>query len=315
MRYASQITLKQLRALRAVATENTISAAALQLGLTGPAVHSQLKSLEEIVGCSLLSREGSDRNAATPQGQALLDAYAEITASLDRAVHQIVALNQGRSGRVVLGVVSTGKYFAPKIVAMLQREMPGIEVSLVIGNRGETIEDLKRGAFDLCIMGRPPREPLTQEVTLADHPHVLIAAHDHPLAGLPHVPRDAVLKERFVMREAGSGTRILASRFLDEIGDGQEVARVVMDSNETIKQAVMSGMGVAVISAHTVADELRTGRLVCLHVDGLPISRKWYLLSRPDRPLSAAAETVRDWIGQNTDRIFPDLKGLCPSLG
>lgn len=156
MRYASQITLKQLRALRAVAAENTISAAALQLGLTGPAVHSQLKSLEEIVGCSLLSREGSDRNAATPQGQALLDAYAEITASLDRAVHQIVALNQGQSGRVVLGVVSTGKYFAPKIVAMLQREMPGIEVSLVIGNRGETIEDLKRGAFDLCIMGRPP---------------------------------------------------------------------------------------------------------------------------------------------------------------
>lgn len=305
MNRLDQISLRQLRALQTVAQSGNISAAAEQLGLTGPAVHSQLKSLEEILGSSLIVRQGRARNTVTPQGQVLLDAYEELRATLERAITNINAIDQGKSGSVVLGVVSTGKYFAPRIVALCRREFPDIEISLKIANRRDTVAMLKQGAFDLCIMGRPPRDPLTDEIALGEHPHIVIAAADHPLAQLERVPREALLHEDFVMREQGSGTRILATRFLDEIGLGHQAPTVEMDSNETIKQAVMSGLGLAMISAHTVAEELASGRLVALKVDGAPISRQWYLLSPRERALSSAAERVRDWIVARVEDYLP----------
>ena len=195
-----QITLKQLRALTAVVEESTILAAAERLNLTGPAVHNQLKTLEAIVGSPLLSRAGAERNIPTAQGRALLRAAAEIETSLDRAVRQIGALGQGLSGRVVLGVVSTGKYFAPRIVALLQREMPDVQVALRVGNREEIVEAMERAELDLCIMGRPPRTFLTEAMPLFDHPHIIIANQDHPLARDPMVPREALLRERRAVR-------------------------------------------------------------------------------------------------------------------
>ncbi|MEY8882354.1 LysR family transcriptional regulator [Donghicola sp. XS_ASV15] len=302
-----QITLKQLRALTAVVEESTILAAAERLNLTGPAVHNQLKTLESIVGSPLLSRAGAERNTPTAQGRALLRAAAEIETSLDRAVRQIGALGQGLSGRVVLGVVSTGKYFAPRIVALLQREMPDVQVALRVGNREEIVEAMERAELDLCIMGRPPRTFLTEAMPLFDHPHIIIANQDHPLARDPMVPREALLRERFVMREAGSGTRILATRFLDEIGHDQVAGITEMSSNETIKQAVIHGLGIAMISAHTVADELASGRLVRLRVQGLPIYRKWYLLPQPRADKAAAVTAVERWILDHADVIEPSL--------
>lgn len=302
-----QITLKQLRALQAVVEENTILAAAERLHLTGPAVHNQLKNLEDLIGSPLLVRSGSERNVPTAQGRALLRAAAEIETSLDRALRHIGALDQGLQGRVVLGVVSTGKYFAPRIVALLKREMPDVDVALRVGNREEIIEAMERGELDLCVMGRPPRTFLAEAVPLFDHPHIIIAAADHPLATDPIVPREALLRERFVMREAGSGTRILASRFLDEIGHDQEAGVTEMSSNETIKQAVIHGLGIAMISAHTVADELESGRLVRLRVQGLPIYRKWYLLPQPRDAKPAAVSAVEEWIITHAGLIEPKL--------
>ncbi|PTQ66713.1 LysR family transcriptional regulator [Celeribacter persicus] len=307
MKRLDQLTLKQLRTLQTVVHEGNISAAAEILGLTAPAVHSQLKLLEEFVGAPLLLKQGRARNIVTAQGQVLLNACDEIDATLERTLATIQALETGHSGRVVLGVVSTGKYFAPRIVALCRQAFPDIEISLRIANRRDTIAALKSGVFDLCIMGRPPREPLTDEIVLAEHPHIVIAASDHPLAHLETVPRDALLNEVFVMREQGSGTRILAARFLDEIGHGHQATTIEMDSNETIKQAVLNGLGLAMISAHTVAEELSSGRLVALPVKGLPINRRWYLLSEQGRTMSAASRKVRDWIAANTDEIFPTL--------
>jgi len=307
MKRLEQITLKQLRALQGVAATGNISAAADRLGLTGPAVHNQLKLLEDLMQSPLILREGRERNTVTPQGKVLLTAYAELRASLGRAITQINAINAGKAGSVVLGVVSTAKYFAPRIVALLQQDLPDIEVSLKVGNRGAIIAALERGEFDLCIMGRPPRQPLAVAEPLADHPHVIIAAADHPLAGSDDVASQALLTERFVMREQGSGTRILAARYLEEIGHPQETNLIEMSSNETIKQAVIAGLGIALISGHTVTEELRSGRLVALACRGLPIVRKWFLLSRPEKPLTTAAGAVRDWIVRHQEEIFPRL--------
>lgn len=305
MKRIDQITLKQLRALDMVARTGNISTAGELLGLTGPAVHSQLKTLEEAIGSPLIHRQGSDRNTPTAQGKVLLSAQAEIRATLERAITTMNALDRGQSGSVVLGVVSTAKYFAPRIVALLQDAIPDVDVTLRVGNRRETIAELARGSFDLCIMGRPPREPLTTSIHLAPHPHVIIASADHPLAQLDHVPQERLLREPFVMREPGSGTRILAARYLDDIGHGHQARIIEMDSNETIKQAVLSGLGLAMISAHTVAEELRSGRLVALPCDGVPIIRSWYMLTDAGRPLAPAALNVRNWIVEHIEDILP----------
>jgi len=307
MKRLNQITLKQLRSLDAVARTGQFSMAADVVGLTGPAVHNQLKLLEEVIGAPLVSRSGSDRNKPTPQGEVLLAAYGELRASLERAIRQLDALDHGKAGAVVLGAVSTAKYFVPRIVAHLRHALPEIDVSLRIANRQETITALTRGEFDLCIMGRPPRRPLTEAHGLADHPHVLIAPPDHPLAGRRNPPLDALLSERFVLREPGSGTRIMAMRYLDELGHPGGANVVEMDSNETIKQAVMAGLGISLISGHTVAEELKSGRLVQLDFEGLPIQRKWFLLERPEKPLSAVAREVRDEIIAHRDQFFPEL--------
>lgn len=287
-----------------VVESKTISAAADMLGLTGPAVHNQLKTLEETLQTRVLMREAGSGNQLTPQGAALLIAYEEMSASLTRALMRIEALNAGDCGNLTIGVVSTGKYFAPKIVALLREAMPDVKVTLKIGNRTDTIHLLESGEVDLCIMGRPPRAPLADTQTLADHPHVLIASPDHPLAGRP-VATDELLSERFVLREEGSGTRIMANRYLDEIGSGRIFETFEMDSNETIKQAVMAGLGIALISAHTVAAELEAGRLVTLDVPLFPIMRQWFIVTPGVVQPTPLTDRVRTWLLENRSAFIP----------
>ncbi len=305
---ADRITLKQLRALKVVHEQKTISAAADVLGLTAPAVHNQLKMLEETVEAKLISREQGKGNTLTPQGKVLLLAYSEMSSSLARAMATVESINGGDCGNLTLGVVSTGKYFAPKIVALLREAMPEVTVSLRIGNRTETIARLERGEVDLCIMGRPPRVPLCSAQTLADHPHVLVASPDHHLAKRRLVGSGELLTERFVLREEGSGTRIMASRFLDEIGKGQIFETFEMNSNETIKQAVIAGLGIAVLSAHTISHELETGRLVTLDVSGFPLVRHWFIVTPANVIETAITTRVREWLLTNKDAFIPQVE-------
>ncbi len=283
------ITLKQLRALEAVSRGGSLTAAGLALGLTTPAIHTQIKSLEEAVETRLLRRAtdgaGSD---LTEAGHALLEAARRIEDALSQAGANLAALARGQAGRVTLGVVSTAKYFAPRLVKALSDAHPDIEVTLRVGNRDATIKGLERGAFDMAIMGRPPRRPAVVAEPLGAHPHGLVAAPEHPLAG-QGVMLDALFDEVFLAREEGSGTRILMARWLDRVGDGRPYETLEMDSNETIKQAVMAGLGIAFLSLHTVTEELATGRLVELQAPGLPIMRHWFMVrpeGHPPRPVA-----------------------------
>ncbi|WP_417725441.1 LysR family transcriptional regulator [Salipiger sp.] len=305
MRRLASLTFKQLRALEAVERTGSIARASEELGLSAPAVHSQLKALDETFGCAMLSRAGSGKFRVTAEGRALLDAHLRADAGFRLALRRIDSLQKGMAGTVVLGVVSTGKYFAPGIVARLRRAYPEIEILLQIGNRDRIIAGVQDGAFDLAIMGRPPREPPLEALSIGDHPHVLIAGPDHPLAGRGDLTADEVLAETILMREQGSGTRILATRFLDRLGEGKTYERTEMGTNETIKQAVIAGLGIALISYHTVVEELRSGRLVALDLPGLPILRHWFLLHRSDTVLSGAGRTVLAFIAAEKDGFLP----------
>lgn len=307
MKRLEQVTLKQLRALHSVVAQRSISAAAEALFLTPPAVHNQLKVLEESFGCTLIVRQGPDSFLPTAEGAALIAAYEETRAALERAVHQVDALKKGLSGSVILGVVSTAKYYAPNLVAQLRKALPDIDVTLRVGNRERIVSALAARELDIGIMGRPPRVPEVTASILGDHPHYLVAAPGHRLAGVRAISAKDILAEHFVMREQGSGTRILCMRYLDELGAGREVSATEMDSNETIKQAVISGLGIALLSGHTMVEELRSGRLAILAAPNLPIVRQWFLVHRADTPPRGAVQTVWDWIGQHSAELLPRL--------
>ena len=301
------LTLKQLRALRAVADHGSITAAAETLSLTPPAVHTQLRTLEQTLDCVLLDRSPAGGAQLTTEGRAVLEADLQIEAALEICAHKLRAYKEGHSGAVMLGVVSTGKYFAPGLVAQLRRAFPDIEVSLKVSNRDGMITALQQRTIELAIMGRPPRSPSVRAEPIGEHPHVMIAAPDHPLAARRGIAPQALLEQTFIAREQGSGTRILMTRYLDRIGHGTPYRLVEMESNESIKQAVMADLGIAMISQHTVTEELRSGRLVALDAATLPIRRQWYLIHRADLALSPTLKTVFDHIADQKGAFLPTL--------
>lgn len=297
------LTLKHLRALEMVCEKGTITAAAEALSLTPPAVHGQLKSLEELFDVALVRRDASGRFLPTGEGAALLAGHERARAALNRAIRELEALRRGVAGTVTLGVVSTAKYFAPRIVASLRRSLPGVEVQLVIGNRTQIVDGLANDSLDIAVMGRPPRAPAVVAEAIGPHPHVIICAPDHPFAHA-RISGEALLNEPFLLREEGSGTRILAVRYLDQIAEGRPYAQTEMGSNETIKQSVIAGLGIALISAHTVIDEVMSGRLALVQAPGLPILRQWFLLHRADHDLTATMRQVHDTIRADADQML-----------
>lgn len=299
------LTLKQLRALRAVADHGSITLAADALTLTPPAVHTQLRSLEANLRCKLLDRNTAGGAQLTTEGQAVLAAEQTIESVLNGCIEKLRALRDGQTGVVVLGVISTGKYFAPGLVAQLRDVFPDIDVILKVGNRDAIVSALQQRSIELAIMGRPPRSPAVTAEPIGEHPHVMIAAPEHPLAGVTSVPAEELLNQTFIAREQGSGTRILMIRYLDRIGEGAPYRLIEMGSNETIKQAVMANLGVAMISQHTVTEELRSGRLVALNAETLPIRRQWYLLHRQDLELTPTLATVFNHISGLKGAFLP----------
>lgn len=290
------ITLKQLRALASIVETGSITAAANMLNVTPPAVSTQLKSLEEALDARTMSRGPDGKIELTPVGHELLGTVRKIETALEQGLERVAALQSGLAGHVSIGVVSTGKYFAPGLVARLKETLPDVEIGLRVGNRGAIVEALARGEVELAIMGRPPQEPAVESTVLGDHPYIVIAPPTHPLADVGDATPEQLLSETWLAREQGSGTRILMRRFLDRIGEGQPYRMVEMGTNETIKQAVMAGLGIALISAHTVQPELKAGRLVMLRMEGLPILRHWYLVQPAGLDLSPTARAFREFL-------------------
>lgn len=297
------ITLKQLRALQAVSQLHSLTAAAQAMGLTTPAIHSQIKNLEVAMGTPVVSRSAEDgRMELTPAGTEMLRAADRIHGILSQTAQQVQARFQGRVGHVTLSVVSTAKYFAPRLVRLLNDRCPEVEIALRVGNREAVIADLDQGRCELAIMGRPPRDPTVESVPLGAHPHGIILPPDHPLAGEDGFDPAALVRETFISREPGSGTRTLMQRFIERLEEGHSTRIIEMDSNETIKQAVLAGLGVAFLSLHTVQDELALGRLTTLKGPHLPVMRHWYLVSPLHAPPGPA--------GQRIAKEIVDLNGV-----
>jgi DNA-binding transcriptional LysR family regulator len=297
------VTLKQLRALAGVARTGSVTGAARALHVTPPAITMQIQALEGLLGVALLDRLG-DRFVLTDIGREVIEAVEHIETALDSCAASIAMAKGLESGQVSVGIVSTAKYFAPHALAAFARKHPGIDLRLVVGNREEIIQHLKANIIDMAVMGRPPVELAVDQYVMGDHPHVMIAPIDHPFAGRRNLAPTDFAGEVFLVRERGSGTRALMERFFARANVDPTI-RMEIGSNETVKQAVMAGLGLSFISAHTVAAEIEDRRLVLLDVEGLPVVRQWYVVKLSDKRLSPAAAAITKFLSENGAEFLP----------
>lgn len=305
------VTLRQMKVFAAVARQLSFTRAARELHLTQPAVSQQVKLLEQAVGLPLFEKIGR-RVQLAPAGEELLRYTEQAIELLREAAESLAAMRGLKRGVLKLGAVSTAKYFAPSLLSAFTPSYPEVTIKFTVGNRGEVIKLMAANEIDLVIMGRPPRELATIAEPFAKHPLIIIAAPDHPLAARRRIPLRQLATEQFLIREEGSGTRASMEHVFRE---HQVPFRVSMEvsSNETIKQAVMAGMGISFISAHTVGLELSAGKLICLDVVGLPIVRDWYVIHLREKQLSPIASAFRGFLLERGAQILRRTIGEVPA--
>jgi len=289
------ITLRQLRIFEAVADHSSISRAASELHLTQPAVSMQMKQLEEQIGLPLIEQIGK-RLFLTEAG---LELRTHAQRFALRSQELIAAMDQFRGlqrGFLRLAVVSTANYFIPPLIATLSERHPGMHISLQVANREDVLAALADNRTDLAITGQPPESADLVALPFKDNPLVVIAPPTHSCvqagaqagARADLIPVQRLARETFVVREPGSGTRAVIERHFAEMGV-EISAGCEFNTNEAIKQAVQAGLGLAVVSVQTIELVLDTRRLVVLPVEHFPIMRRWYVVHRRDKRLSAAA--------------------------
>jgi len=295
-------SLRQLRVFATVARLQNFTAAARELHLTQPAVSMQVKELEQQCGMALFERAGRHVKL-TEAGEELARCAQVMAEELRQTQENLDAMRGLRKGLLKLGAVSTTKYFAPSLLSAFTEEHPEVTVRFSVANREEMIRQLAGNEADLVVMGRPPREIETVSESFARHPLVVIASPSHPLVGKRRIPLSRLAKENFIIREPGSGTRASMEKLFASHGLEFQ-ASMEASSNETIKQAVMAGMGISLLSGHTVGLELKTGLVAMLNVAGLPIMRDWYVMHLRSKQLSPIAAAFRQFLLDHGARII-----------
>ena len=295
-------TLRQLQVFEAVARHLSFSRAAEELHLSQPGVSMQVKQLDEMAGLPLFEQIGK-KIFLTEAGQVVYQCsqtIAQQVSDLDEALSRLKGLDKGELN---ISAVSTTKYFAPRLLAAFSQLHPQLKVRLDVGNREKLLTALAQNDVDLVIMGRPPEELDLESRPFMDNPLVIIAPPQHPLAQEQHIPPARLEGETFIMREPGSGTRAATERFFAE-HDAKLTAGMEMNSNVAIQQAVESGLGLGLVSRHTLGRELSLGLLVILDVIDTPIQRHWYIVNRPGKRFSSAAQSFIDFMGTDASKAL-----------
>lgn len=295
------LTFRQLTIFEAVARHLSFTKAAEELHLTQPAVSMQIKQLEQATGVPLFELLGK-RVYLTEAGQELQRYSRSITLLLAEAEQVFEEMRGLKRGRLNITVASTANYFVPRLWAAFRKRHPDVSVSLDVTNRAGLIRALGENQADLVIMGMPPEGLDLVAESFMPNPLVVIAPPSHPLATATQVPLEWLQGEAFLMREQGSGTRSLMERVFAEKGL-TPTTPIEMSGTEAIKQGVEAGLGLALLSVHTLEMELALKRLVVLNVEGFPVLREWYIVHRSGKRLSTVAQAFHDFILKETEEL------------
>jgi DNA-binding transcriptional LysR family regulator len=207
-----------------------------------------------------------------------------------------------KAGKLRLAVITTAKYFVPRLLGIFCQRYPGIDVSLKVTNRERVLQRMADNMDDLYVLGQPPEHMDVEFESFMENPLVVLASSSHPLAGKKNISPQRLEEEQFLMRELGSGTRIATEQFFNERGLKLKV-RMELGSNEAIKQAVAGGLGIAVLSAHTLALERSGEELAILDVTGFPIRRHWYTAYQKDKQLSVVAQAFLEFLHEESKQL------------
>ena len=295
-------TFRQLKLLEAVARNSSFTRASEELHLTQPAVSTQIKHLEEEVGMPLFEHMGK-KIFLTEAGREMYEFSRSIGqkfAEIDMVLDEMKGV---RRGMLNISVTSTGKYFAPYLLAAFCRKHSGITVNLDVTNRETLLQQFADNIPDMAIMGRPPEGMDLVANSFMSNPLVVIASRDHPLVKSSRISLRRLFQESFIVREKGSGTRNAIERFLQQ-HDLTITAAMEMSRNEAIKHAVMAGLGLGIVSLHTLEFELTLGRLAILNVEGFPILKDWYIVHREGKRFSAAAQAFKQFVLSEAGKLI-----------
>jgi DNA-binding transcriptional LysR family regulator len=289
-------TLRQLEVFNAIVRHGSFTRAAEELFLTQPTVSMQVKKLTDAVGLALFEQVGKKPHL-TDAGRSLYKFSCELFDHFAHFEMTIADMKGLKQGKLRLAVVTTAKYVIPLMLGNFCQRYPGVDVALKVSNRERVLQRMSENADDLYIFGQPPDAVPTVAGPFLENPLVVIAPLDHPLVGQRAIPLERLMEQPMLAREAGSGTRMAAERLFAEHGLRMKV-RMELGSNEALKQAVVGGLGIAVLSRHTLPFEFRGGRLAMLDVQGFPIKRHWYVVYPEGKRLSVVAQAFRDYLLQ-----------------
>jgi len=306
-------TFRQLQIFESIFRLGSFTRAAEELFLTQPTVSMQIKKLTDAVGMPLFEHVG--RNVQpTEAGSELYQACRQVFEILSNFEMKASDLQGLKRGRLRIGVVTTAKYLAPEMLGRFGQKYPGIDLALKVSNRERIIERMYANEDDLYIMGQAPEGDIeVVSYLFAPNPLAVMAPRDHPLAGKKKITLERLSKEPFIVREPGSGIRDFTFKKFEEKGLRPNV-RMEIGSNEAIKHTIVSGLGVSVLSVHTISLEGRDGPLVMLNVEGFPIMRNWYIVHPKGKELSLAAQAFLDMATKCEPEMRLRMQESWPSL-
>lgn len=280
-------TFRQLRLFLAFAEHLSVTAAARACHVTQPTASMQLRELADAVGMPLYEQVGK-RLFLTAAGEALARTARAMTDEWTAFEQHIDAVKGVTRGRLRVSVVSTAKYFVPRLLGTFCAAFPEIDIALEVLNRDGVVRRLRDNLDDLYIMSMPPDDLELERHAFLSNPLDVIAAASHPLVGRQRISLDELASMRFILREKGSGTRLACDQHFRSLRFKPDV-RMELGSNEAIKQAVAASLGVAVISRHALADRPEDENVAVLDVEGFPVQSNWWTLYRKGKKLSPVA--------------------------
>ncbi len=299
------ISSRQLRIFVSAAKHLNFTRAAEEVHISPPAISMQIKEIELQVDAPLFIKEGR-KLKLSPAGEYFLNHARHILQTLNESEKVINQIKGTHIEIIKVGIISTAQYFLPQVLKQFRKKHSEYKIILEIRNREQLVELLRDGQIDIAIMGLVPKEIDTKVYTITNHPHVFISNLDHSLTHLKKIRPEALNDFDFISREKGSGTRAHMETFIQDHDINPNII-MEMSSNESIKQAVIAGLGLSFVSHHTIASEIKHGQLKVLEVINTPINRKWHVVTLNPMSINRSVELLKDFILDQSEIIISKL--------
>jgi len=307
-RFLKHGVLPQLRVFEASARLKSFARAAEELHLAQPTVSVQIKKLSQTVGCPLFEQVGK-RIYLTAAGQSVYAGCSDVFGALSSLEERLAEMRGLDSGHLQFAVTSTAKYFAPRLLGAFIQRYPGVVTSLQVHNRSTLIERLRNNEDDLYMFADPPDQEEVMVQAILSNPLVVLAHSDHPLAGERGIALARLANEPFLIREPGSGTRMVTLKLFEQHGLTPKI-RMELSTNEAIREAILTGLGISILSRYTLGLEPEQSKLVCLDVEGFPLESHWHFVYPVGKHMSVAARAFMDFTRVEAKNLA--LNGFAP---